>query len=324
MSRSRRVFLTGATGFIGRRVAARLVQGGDRLVCLVRNPDNARTLTAAGAELIVGDVADPPVVARGIEGADAAIHLAGLYDVGVVDGTAMRRTNVDGTRVFLEAAAHAVIPRAIHVSSTAALGPSTEGEAPIDVEWTGPYPSVYHETKAEAHRLARAAMSAVPGLMIVCPAFGIGPGDEGPSGRFIRDLVHGRVPGLLARPGWYSWVHGDDIAEGLVLALERGTPGATYALTGENASINDFAIRVSKLAGRRPPPLRMPVGLALALGSMLDGVSRLTGARFTISRESVATSALRWLHDGERTRRDLGWAARRIDEVLPAVVEAYR
>jgi dihydroflavonol-4-reductase len=324
VSGSRRTFLTGATGLIGQRVAATLARRGDHLVCLVRDPGRARSLADAGAELLAGDVADAAILARGIEGADAAIHLAGLYDVGVIDRVAMRRTNVDGARTFLEAATRAGTPRAIHVSSTGALGPSTEGEAPIDVEWKGPYPTVYHETKAEAHRLAKAAMAALPGLMIVCPAFGFGPGDAGPSGRFIRDLVHGRVPGLLAHPGWYSWVHVDDIADGLIRALDRGAPGAVYALTGENASVNDFAIRVSKLAGRRPPPVRMPVGIALALGSVLDAVSRVTGARFTISRESVATSARRWLHDGERTRRDLGWSARPIDDVLPDVVESYR
>jgi len=325
MSGTRRVFMTGATGFIGRRVAARLADRGDRLVCLIRNRGRAGALKAGGADLIEGDVADPAAVSRGVEGADAAIHLAGLYDVGVVDRAAMRRTNVDGTRVFLEALARAGVARAIHISSTAALGPSKDGAGAVDVEWTGPYPSVYHATKAEAHRLARAARMEVPGLMIVCPAFVFGPGDPGPGGRFIADLVHGRVPGLLTRPGWYSWVHVDDIAEGIVLALDRGTPGSIYALTGEQASINDFAIRVSKLAGRRPPPLRMPAGLALGLGSVLDAVSRLTGARFTISRESVMTSAgLRWLHDAESTRRDLSWSARPIDEVLAGVVEACR
>jgi dihydroflavonol-4-reductase len=318
------VFLTGATGLIGSRVAALLAGRGDTLACLVRESSNTGPLEAAGADLIIADLADPVALARGLERADAAIHVAALYDIGVVDSSEMERVNVGGTSAFLDALAQARTPMAVYVSSTAALGPATNGEGDPDRDWRGPYPSVYHRTKADAHRLARAAAKAGTPVTIVSPGFGYGPGDTGPAGRFVNDLVRGRVPGLLMRPSWYSYVHVDDIAAGIVAALEHGPAAAHFVLGGEVATVNDFAIRVARLAGRRPPPLRMPTWLALGTGILLDSVTRTTGASFTISRESIAVSAgLRWVHAYDATVSTLGWNPRSLDEGLPSVVQYF-
>jgi nucleoside-diphosphate-sugar epimerase len=321
----RRVFLTGATGFIGGRVAALLAAAGNRLVCLVREQSEASALRELGADLVHGDVSDTGILARGMSGADAAIHFAGTYEIGIVDVPAMQRTNVDGTSAFLEAVRSTGVPRSIHISSTAALGPVASGVGDARADWRGPYPSEYHRTKTESHRLAVSAMAGVPGLMVICPAFVYGPGDAGPAGRFVRDLVKGRVPGLLAAPGVYSYVHVDDVAAGVVGVLDRGEAGAIYVMSGEEASVNAFAEHVCRLAGRRPPLLRLPTGLATVFGIALDAVSRLTGATFTISRESIATSArLRWVHDAGRTLRDIGWTPRALSEGLPPTVDWFQ
>jgi len=317
------VFLTGATGLIGSRVAARLAARGDTLSCLVRESSDTTSLGALGAELVLADLTDPVALARGIEGADAAIHMAAVYEVGVVNASEMERVNVGGTGAFLDAISSAETPVAIHVSSTAALGPAANGERDPDADWRGPYPSVYHRTKAQAHRLARAAARAGTPVTIVSPAFGYGPGDRGPAGRFIADLVHGRVPGLLRRPGWYSYVYADDIADGIVAALDYGPSTGHFVLGGEAASVNDFAIRVCRLAGRRPPILRLPRWLAMATGIGLDFVSRITGLSFTISREAVAVSAgLRWVHDYQATMRDLDWTPRPLAAGLPPTIDS--
>src|SRR5690606_13262626 len=108
-------------------------------------------------------------------------HNAGMYDLGAVDAAAMERTNVEGTRVFLDALRNSSVERAVYTSTTAALGPATDVGSDDDV-WHGPYPSVYHRTKTEAHHLAIAAQRAGASLVIVCPAFVYGPSDEGPAG----------------------------------------------------------------------------------------------------------------------------------------------
>jgi nucleoside-diphosphate-sugar epimerase len=321
-----RVFLTGATGLIGSRVAALLAARGDSLSCLVRETSNTTALRAAGADLITADVSDPVALARGLDGADAAIHMAAIYQIGVVDATAMERVNVGATGAFLDAVAEAGTDHAVYTSSTAALGPAPAGQAEgdPDSDWRGPYPSVYHRTKADAHRLARAAAKAGTPVTVVSPAFGYGPGDTGPAGRFVHDLVRGRVPGLLIKPSTYSYVHADDIASGIVAALDHGPSTAHFVLGGEVATVNAFAERVARLAGSRPPPLRMPTWLALTTGALLDAVCGLTGASFTISRESIRVSAgLRWVHPYDRTTEVLGWVPRGLNEGLSDTLSAY-
>jgi dihydroflavonol-4-reductase len=323
----RDVFLTGATGFIGGRLVERLLAQGDRLRCLVRTPSAAAALEARGVKLIEGDITDPVALERGLRDVDLAYHLAALYDVGVVEEAAMERVNVDGTQAFLRAIDHQATPRAVYVYTTAALGP--EGAATSDGAaggfWKGPYPTLYHRTKAQAHRMALEAQRRGLPLVVVCPANVYGPGDTGPNGRFVRDLVRGTVPGLLRHPGWYSYTYVDDVADALVAAGERGRPGAVYILAGEPLDVNSFAERVAAQAGKKAPRLRLPTGVAMLGGRLLDRLSRAMGRRFVMSRESIAISAgHRWLHDSPAAAEDLGWSPRSLAEGLPETVRWYQ
>lgn len=322
------VFLTGATGFIGGRLAEALHARGRRLRCLVRDPARAGALEGLGAELIVGDVTDAAALARGLEGADVAFHLAAVYDVGVVDVPAMERTNVAGTRAFLEAVKHAGTGRVVYVSTTAALGPTgkTEGDESSRWDAAASFPTAYHRTKTRAHELALAAGTEGVPVIIACPAYVYGPGDRGPAGRFLQDLLAGRLPGLVRDPAWFSFVHVDDVVAGLIAAAERGRPGATYVLSGEAATLNEFAELAALHANRHAPRLRIPRGLALAGGAAADAVSRLTGRRFSLSREGVrSVTGYRWLHSHELATRELGWQPRPLSAGLrPTVLEVLQ
>jgi nucleoside-diphosphate-sugar epimerase len=319
------IYITGATGFIGERLAQRWLKRGEQVRCLVRSPERAEKLRAAGAQLVAGDVANESAHLEGLRDARLAYHLAAVYDVGVVDAPVLERANVEGTRAFLAAAEKSSVPRAVYVSSTVALGPSRAADPEPRDAYPGPYPTEYHRTKAEAHRLARAAQERGLPLVIVCPAYVYGPGDQGPGGRFLLDLLRGRVPALLTRPTRFSYVHVDDVVAGLLAAGESGRTGETYLLTGEGASINEFAARATALAGKRPPMLRFPPVLASATGVLLDAVARRTGWRFPISRESVAVASDGdWLHASERARRDLAYRPRSLDQGLPETVAAFQ
>ncbi|HUP88633.1 MAG TPA: NAD-dependent epimerase/dehydratase family protein [Longimicrobiales bacterium] len=315
------IYVTGATGFIGSRVARRFLERGEKVRCLVRNAARATELQRLGAELVTGDLADEATHLRAIDGARAAIHLAAIYDLGLVDRGALERTNVDGTRAFLNAAEKSGIDRTIYISTTVALGPVvSQPTEPVEA-YDGPYHSVYHETKSEAHRLARAKQRAGVPLIIVCPSFVYGPGDDGPGGRFIRDIAGRKLPALLSAPSSFAYVYVDDVADGIIAALDRGVPGETYLLTGPFATMNEFAQSVARTAGVKAPRMRMPVGVARALGAMLDPVARLTGIRFPITAEGIRTTAIdRWLHTHERAKRDLGYAPRSLDSGLRETV----
>ena len=323
MPPSRLVFVTGATGFLGSRLARRLAARGDRVRCLVRESSDTADLERIGAELVRGDAGDEAALAAGLAGADLAYHLAAGYDVGVVDEVELTRVNVGGTKAFLDAARRAGTPKLVYVSTTAALGPAPAGEAEgsEDTDYRGPYPSAYHRTKAEAHRLAREAQRRSFPLVIVCPAWVYGPGDHGPGGRFVQDLLHRRIPGMPSESGWFSFVHVDDVVEGLVRAGDDGVPGRVYVLGGEARTFHDFAREVASLAGMRLPRLRFPVWLARATGSALDAVARVTGFRFPLTAEGVMlTSSGRWLHSERAAREDLGWSPRPLSAGLPETV----
>jgi nucleoside-diphosphate-sugar epimerase len=321
------VFLTGATGFIGGRLAEALSARGCRLRCLVRAPERATALAALGAELIVGDATDEAALDRGMRGADLTYNVAGRYDIGVVDEAAMEQVNVGGLRAFLNVLQRTGVPRAVHVSTTAALGPAPAGvEGDEDSVYSGPYPSVYHRTKTAAHHMARAAQRDGLPLVIACPALVYGPGDEGPSGRYIADVLRHRVPGLSTRPAVFSWAHVDDVVAGLIAAGERGRAGATYVLSGEPATVNEFTHSVAAEAGTWAPRLRFPPVMIRMTGRLLDGISRLTGARLPISRElvDVGGSGARWVHSSARAAAELGYAPRALEDGLPETVAWVR
>lgn len=319
------IYITGATGFIGERLTRRLLERGESVRCLVRSAARGAPLKALGVELVVGDVADEQAHLQGLGGVQLAYHLAALYDVGIVDRRALEQTNIDGTRAFLGALEKSRTPRAVYVSSTVALGPVPPAAPEPREAYSGPYPSQYHRTKAEAHRLARQAQLRGVPLIMVCPSLVYGPGDNGPGGRFLRDLLKRRVPALLTRPARLSYVYVDDVVEGLLAAGARGQLGEVYVFSGEAASINEFAARATALAGTRPPALRFPPVLAGLTGALLDVVARPTGLRFPISRETVAVGSHdNWLHSHERATRDLGYTPRSLDQGLPATVAAFQ
>lgn len=309
------IYITGATGFIGSRVADRLLERGERIRVLVRSRERGVGLESRGAELVEGDVADRDAHARGLAGATAAIHLAAIYEVGIVDAAALERANVDGTRAFIDAAKEAATPRVVYTSTTVALGPGN-GSEPTDA-YEGPYHSIYHRTKSDAHRLARAAQRDGMPLIIVCPSFVYGPGDAGPAGRFIDDIRKRSLPALLSAPSHFSFVFVDDVVDGMIAALDRGTIGEVYVLSGVGTDMNTFAARVGERLGVKPPALRMPVVLAKPVASAMDAVSKMTGIRFPMTREAVETTSVdRWLHTHERASRDLGYEPRGLDQGL--------
>lgn len=319
----RSIFITGATGFIGSRLARLLVEDGHRLRCLVRPGSRVSELRALGAELVTGDVVRTPDLVAGLAGVDLAYHLAGAYRLGPGTGAELQRVNVEGTRAFLEALRRAGTPHAVYASTVLALGPQGEaGATGVDRVNPGPYASHYERTKSEAHRLALEARAGGQPLTVVCPAYVYGPGDEGPAGTFLRDLKRGLLPALPRRTAWFSFVHVDDVARGFLQAGTRGPPGAGWVLSGEPASFEDFAVRAARALGRTPPRLRLPGVLIEATGTALDVVSRATGVRFPITREGAATvgSGLHWTPPPEEASRGLGWEPRPLDVGLAQTV----
>ena len=193
-----KVFVTGATGFIGGEVVRQLRDRGDEVVCLVRSPEKAGKLTEMGCELVAGDLGDGDAIRAGLEGCDALIHSAAMYEVGIPESQhqAMFDANVTGTERVLEAALAAKTPRIVHVSTCGIFG-NTHGEV-VDESYEHPgdeFTSYYEETKLESHRIAK-RMIAEDGLpcIIVQPGGVYGPGDTSQVADLVDQLLAGKLP----------------------------------------------------------------------------------------------------------------------------------
>jgi nucleoside-diphosphate-sugar epimerase len=255
-----RVFLTGGTGFIGGEVARRLRGRGDEVVALVRNPAKATALRELGCELVAGDVSDRVAIAAGLAAADAAIHNAAIYEVGIPESArpAMYETNVRGTENVLGAALEAGTPKVVYVSTVAAFG-NTRGEIVDEThQHRGEYCSYYEETKHLAHQAARGLIDHGLPCVIVQPGGVYGPHDHSQLGNVMNQFLRWRLPLIPMAEMGHTAVHRDDVADGILLALDRGTPGEAYVLGGEMTTLGEMVATLAKITGRRPPIGRLP------------------------------------------------------------------
>jgi dihydroflavonol-4-reductase len=264
-----RVFVTGGTGFIGGHVVRQLRERGDDVRALVRSPEKGAELTELGCELISGTLADKDAMRAGMEGCEAAVHGAAMYEVGIPESEhrTMYEANVIGTENALRAALDARLAKVVYISTVGAFG-NTKGEV-VDETYQHPgtgYTSYYEETKVEAHRLASRliAEEELP-CVIVQPGGVYGPDDHSALGRQMNQFLAGKMP-LMAFPDLgFNMVHVDDVAAGVLLALDKGEVGEAYVLGGQITTMRELIETLGRVAGKKPPKRALPTGLMKAM-----------------------------------------------------------
>jgi farnesol dehydrogenase len=310
-----KILMTGATGFLGRRIVERLAPA-HALRLLVR-PAASRARFPAGVEFAEGDVADRESLRRAAAGCEAVLHAAALVKI-VAPAAEFDRVNVGGLENVLAAAAGAGLRRILYVSSFIALGPAERGPAgghdesaaPVERAWINDY----ERTKAAADRSARRAIETGAPLSVVYPGVIYGPGELTEGNivvRHILDLAHGRLPALVGRAErrWnYAFV--EDVAAGIATVLERAAPGSRYVLGGENVTQGEFYRTVAEVAGIRVPSRRMPDALAKAAGAAMKGWAALTGTVPRLTPDLVEIYRHDWTLDSSRAAADLGYRPR--------------
>lgn len=313
-----RVFLTGGTGFIGGEVARRLRARGDDVVALVRTPARAEALTALGCTLVEGDVASAEALRTGLDGVDAAIHGAAVYEVGITAARrpAMYAANVTGTRTVLSAALDAGTPKVVYVSSVVAFGDTKGAVVDETHEHPGRYTSYYDETKHLAHAEARRQIAAGLPCVVAQPGAVYGPKDHSVVGDVVRKVARGRLPAVAFPDMGLTAVHRDDVADGILLALDAGRPGEAYVLGGTVTTLGEIVATAARVAGRRAPRLTMPSAFVKAVAPLGPLVGPLLGYPKNI-RELVSTSdgVTFWASD-EKARAELGYAPRGLEDGL--------
>jgi nucleoside-diphosphate-sugar epimerase len=321
-----RIFLTGGTGFIGGEVARLLRERGDDVRALVRDPARATRLAELGCELFVGDLSDEDALVEACRGVDAVVHGAALYEVGVPEARrpAIVDANVCGTERVLGAALSAGVRKAVYISTVAVFG-DTHGEV-ADEQWVRPepasYTSVYEETKVLAHRRARELAARGLPLVIVQPGVVYGAGDASTFGQLLDQFLDGKLPALPFGDMGVTPVHRDDVAAGVLLALDEGVPGEAYVLAGDPVRVRELVSRLGEVAGGRPPRVALPTALVRLAAPFGRFVGPALGFPPNLREVLSSSAGVTFWATGKKAEAELGWRSRPLVEGLRQLVEA--
>jgi dihydroflavonol-4-reductase len=316
----RRVYLTGGRGFIGGAVARLLRRRGDEVVAVVRDPSRAEALREIGAHVVAGDLRSMEALVGGMRETDAVVHVAGEYRIGITpsERPAMLDANVGATVRVLDAAAEAGVARIVHVSTGNVLG-DTQGRI-VDESYRRdlhrPFLSYYDETKYLAHVAARERADAGAPIVIVMPGQTYGPGDHSAVGTQLRGAFDGSLRYVALDTLGLSLAHVDDLASGIVAALDRGRERESYILGGPNIRLAEALAISARLGARRPPRLRMPTRLLRAASRLPAPVLAAAGVPSNLAEVISAADGVTYWLSSARASRELGYGPRGIEAGL--------
>ena len=312
-----RVVVTGGAGFIGRSVVRQLAARGDQVVALVRDLNKAAFLAGTTVELVASDLSDVGSLTDRLRGADALIHGAGSYRVGIrpAERPAIWEANVGTTQRMLAASTAAGTPRIAYVSTVGIFGDThglevdeTYRRDPVDgfLSW-------YDETKFRAHEIAEAAIASGAPIVIAQPGQVYGPGDHTLVGEVLGDAYRGTLRYLALADIALEMAHVDDTAAGIVAALDRGRPGEAYVVAGEPSTLAAAAALAARLGGNTPPRLTIPTGLLRLIAPINDRLGGLPGLPANM-HETLAAAGATYLASHDKAARELGFAPRSLEQ----------
>ena len=315
-------FLTGATGFIGGRVARQLVQAGHRVIAVVRDPQKASDLDHLGITLVRGDVTDKESLRGPMSAVDGVFHIAGWYKIGVRDKRPAQQMNVTGTRSVLEVMQELGISKGVY-TSTLAVNSDTRGMLVDETyRYQGPDLSEYDRTKwAAHHEVAIPMMSAGLPLVIVMPGVTYGPGDTSMVHTMLVQYLQRKLP-VIPQQTAYCLAHVDDIARAHLLAMEKGVPGETYIIAGPRHTLVEV-LKVAEQMTGIPAPRALPPEIFKAmavLAGMLERVLPLPEAYTGEGLRSIA--GITYTGDNSKARRELGYEPRPLTEGLRETLQS--
>lgn len=320
-----KIFLTGGTGFICGHVARLLRERGDEVTCLVRDPAKATKLTDLGCELVRGDLSSLEAIRAGVEGADAVIHGAAIFEVGIPksEHAQMYEANVRGTENVLGAALAAGTPKVVYVSTVAVFG-DTHGQV-VNESYEHPgetYTSYYEETKTEAHKVAKRLIGEGLPCVIVQPSGVYGPEDHSSLGSVIEQFVDGKLPMIAFPEMGICMVHVEDVAAGVLLGLDKGVPGESYILSGETMRMRGIIEAVGSLVDRNAPKRSMPTGLLKVLAPAGPVIGKLMNQPPNLRELISSADGVTFWATHQKATSELGFKPRPFKEGMRATLVA--
>lgn len=320
------VLVTGGTGFIGSRVVRKLLERGETVRCLARKTSSPRNLEGLNVEVVLGDLQDAESLRSAVRGCETVYHVAADYRLWSRDPQQLYKSNVDGTRNLLQAAADAECSRIVYCSSVGALGipkdgtPGTE-ETPVSLQdMVGHYKRSKFLAEQEA---LQAASRGVP-VVIVNPSTPVGPNDVKPTetGRLITRFLNREMPGFVDTG--LNLIDVDDVAEGHLLAAEKGRVGEKYILGHRNMTLREILETLAALTGRPAPRARIPYCLAMTVAQMNEFfLGTLLGKEPTIPVEGVKMARKHMFFDASKAVKELGLPQTPVEEALERAIRWF-
>jgi dihydroflavonol-4-reductase len=320
-------FVTGATGFVGSHVARALAEQGAELRLLLRPQSALTNIEGLRADRVTGDLGDPISIEKGMAGCDVVFHVAADYRLWVRDPDKMYKSNVEGTRIVLQAARKNKVRRVVYTSSVATMGftsnghPADEG-SPVSLQnLIGPY----KRSKFMAEEIAIAAGRKEMDVVVVNPTTPVGERDikPTPTGQIIVDFLKKKFPAYVDTG--LNLVDVTECARGHVAALENGRSGERYILGGENLTLKQILDKLAAITGLPSPKIKVPYVVALMTGVVDEVVTgRVLGREPRVTIDAVRMGRKKMFVTSAKAERELGWKTVAVDDALRRAVDWFR
>lgn len=317
------VLVTGATGFLGWHIAHQLLERGERVRVLARDP--GRVAELEGAETAAGDLRDADSLARAVRGCSMVYHAAADYRLWARHGEELYQSNVDGTRNILRAAREAGVERVVYTSTVGCIGIPSGGigdeTVPVALESMA---GAYKRSKFLAEQTALSFAEEGFPVVIVNPTAPVGDHDRKPTptGKIIVDFLRGKMPAYVDTG--LNLVDARDTARGHLLAAEKGKPGERYILGCENLTLKEILERLARLAGAPAPQIQVPYGVAYLAGVCSTAWAMVTGTEPRAPLDGVRMARKKMFVTWEKARNELGFTPGPVDGALGQAIQWFR
>lgn len=308
-----KTLITGANGFVGSAVLRLLVNNGHEVRALVRPGSDRRNFDGIDLEVFEGDLRDADSLKRAVVGCKTLFHVAADYRLWLPDPDSMYKTNVDGTRDLITAATEAGLEKIVYTSSVATLGinkdgtPSNETTPVTLTDMIGHYKRSKYLAEEAVHKLVKDRASPV---VIVNPSTPVGPRDikPTPTGRIVLDTIRNRMPAYVDTG--LNIAHVDDVAQGHLLALEKGQIGERYILGGDNMTLAKILEVICLNQGMSPPTIKLPHNFVLPIAWIMERIASITHREPRATVESVRMSKKIMFFSCDKAKEELGYQPR--------------
>ncbi len=322
-----RTLVTGANGFVGSAVLRHLLDAGHDVRVLVRPGSNKKKLDGLSIEIVEGDLLKSATLKSAVANCNNLFHVAADYRLWIPNPETMYKTNVDGTRKLMLAAADAGLDKVVYTSSVATLGYNEDGspaneETPSSLEqMIGHYKRSKYLAEKEVNDLVK--NKGLP-IIIVNPSTPIGPRDikPTPTGRIVLDTICRRMPAYVDTG--LNIVHVDDVALGHLLAFEKGKFGERYILGGDNLSLKNILDEIDVITGEKQTRIRLPHNLVLPIAQVMELWSKITGKEPRATVDGVRMSKKQMYFSSDKAITQLSYKPRPAMEALKDAIGWFK